>query len=79
EDADITLRLYEELNPKLEGEDSLNKLNDEIEIPLIEVLSDPLCTKWSFRADLLQPRLSNAQFVTCNRQPDQKLRQQWLY
>ena len=40
EDADITLRLYEELNPKLEGEDSLNKLNDEIEIPLIEVLSE---------------------------------------
>ena len=40
EDADITLRLYEELNPKLEDEDSLNKLNDEIEIPLIEVLSE---------------------------------------
>ena len=40
EDADITLRLYEELSPKLEGEDSLNKLNDEIEIPLIEVLSE---------------------------------------
>ena len=40
EDADITLRLYEELNPRLEGEASLNKLNDEIEIPLIEVLSE---------------------------------------
>ena len=40
EDADITLRLYEELNPRLEGEDTLNKLNDEIEIPLIEVLSE---------------------------------------
>ena len=40
EDADITLRLYEELNPRLEGETSLNKLNDEIEIPLIEVLSE---------------------------------------
>ena len=40
EDADITLRLYEELNPRLEGEVSLNKLNDEIEIPLIEVLSE---------------------------------------
>ena len=40
EDADITLRLYEELNPRLEGEDSLNKLNEEIEIPLIEVLSE---------------------------------------
>ncbi len=40
EDADITLRLYEELNPKLEKENSLKRLNDEIEIPLIEVLSD---------------------------------------
>ena len=40
EDADITLRLYEELNNRLGGEDSLNKLNDEIEIPLIEVLSE---------------------------------------
>ena len=38
--ADITLRLYEELNPKLETEDSLKKLNEEIEIPLIEVLSE---------------------------------------
>ena len=40
EDADITLRLYEELNPKLEKENSLKRLNDDIEIPLIEVLSD---------------------------------------
>ena len=40
EDADITLRLYEELNPRLEGEGTLNKLNDEIEIPLIEVLAE---------------------------------------
>ena len=40
EDADITLRLYEELNPKLESVESLKKLNDEIEIPLIEVLSE---------------------------------------
>jgi DNA polymerase-1 len=40
EDADITLRLYEELNPRLEGEGTLSKLNDEIEIPLIEVLSE---------------------------------------
>ena len=40
EDADITLRLYEELSPKLKNIESLNKLNEEIEIPLIEVLSD---------------------------------------
>jgi len=40
EDADITLRLYEELSPKLKNIESFNKLNEEIEIPLIEVLSD---------------------------------------
>ena len=40
EDADITLRLFEELNRKLINEGSLLKLNEEIEIPLIEVLSD---------------------------------------
>jgi DNA polymerase-1 len=40
EDADITLRLYEELKSKLEKEPSLNELLEEIEIPLIEVLSD---------------------------------------
>ena len=40
EDADITLRLYEELSPKLKNIESLNKLNEEIEIPLIEVLSE---------------------------------------
>ena len=32
EDADITLRLYDELSPKLESIESLNKLNEEIEI-----------------------------------------------
>ena len=40
EDADITLRLYEELNSRLENQISLKKLNDEIEIPLIGVLSE---------------------------------------
>ena len=40
EDADITLRLYEELNSRLENQISLKKLNDEIEIPLIAVLSE---------------------------------------
>jgi DNA polymerase-1 len=40
EDADITLRLYEELNSRLENQNSLKKLNEEIEIPLIEVLSE---------------------------------------
>ena len=40
EDADITLRLYEVLEPKLNSMKSLKKLMEEIEIPLIEVLSD---------------------------------------
>ena len=40
EDADITLRLYEELVTKLEAVESLKVLNQEIEIPLIEVLSE---------------------------------------
>jgi len=40
EDADITLRLYEVLEPKLNSIKPLKKLMEEIEIPLIEVLSD---------------------------------------
>ena len=40
EDADITLRLYEELLSRLESVESLKKLNEDIEIPLIEVLSE---------------------------------------
>lgn len=40
EDADITLRLYEVLEPKLDSIKPLKKLKEDIEIPLIEVLSD---------------------------------------
>ena len=40
EDADITLRLFEKLNPLLNKKTSLKKLAEDIEIPLIEVLSD---------------------------------------
>ena len=40
EDADITLRLYEVLEPKLNSIKPLKKLMEDIEIPLIEVLSD---------------------------------------
>ncbi|HJL95929.1 MAG TPA: DNA polymerase I [SAR86 cluster bacterium] len=40
EDADVTLRLYEALEPKFSSYDSLKKLIKEIEIPLIKVLSD---------------------------------------
>jgi len=40
EDADITYRLYEELKSRLAKEPVLNTLLEEIEIPLIPVLSD---------------------------------------
>ena len=40
EDADITLRLYEKLYPLLNKQTSLKKLAEDIEIPLIDVLSD---------------------------------------
>ena len=39
EDADITLRLHETLWPRLEGEPSLRSVFEEIEIPLVPVLS----------------------------------------
>ena len=40
EDADITFRLYEELKSKLAKEPVLSALLEEVEIPLIRVLSD---------------------------------------
>ena len=40
EDADITLRLFEKLEPLLNKEPSLKKLSQDIEIPLVEVLSE---------------------------------------
>ncbi len=39
EDADITLRLHQTLWPKLEADAGLKKLFDEIEMPLVPVLS----------------------------------------
>jgi len=39
EDADVTLRLHETLWPRLKGEASLARLFDEIEMPLVPVLS----------------------------------------
>lgn len=39
EDADITLRLHQALWPKLESEPALTKLLEELEIPLVPVLS----------------------------------------
>ncbi|WP_299570998.1 DNA polymerase I [uncultured Shewanella sp.] len=40
EDADITLRLHQHLWPRLEKEPSLASVFDELELPLIQVLSD---------------------------------------
>ena len=40
EDADITLRLFEKLNPLLQEIPTLKNLSEEIEVPLIMVLSD---------------------------------------
>ena len=39
EDADITLRLYEKLLPELEKDPSLNGLLNEVEVPLVKILS----------------------------------------
>lgn len=43
EDADITLRLHQVLSTKLEAHEQLQKLYQEIEIPLIPVLSSIEC------------------------------------
>ena len=40
EDADITLRLHEHLWPRVEKEPSLTSVFNELELPLIQVLSD---------------------------------------
>ena len=39
EDADVTLRLHRALRPRLEAHASLTKLCDEVEVPLVPVLS----------------------------------------
>jgi DNA polymerase-1 len=39
EDADVTLKLHHEFWPRLQGEDGLRRLYEEIEIPLVTVLS----------------------------------------
>ena len=40
EDADITLRLHEVLWPKIESDDKLKSVFEEIELPLLSVISD---------------------------------------
>ena len=40
EDADITLRLYKALRPQIEANESISKIFHEIEMPLVDVLTD---------------------------------------
>jgi DNA polymerase-1 len=54
EDADVTLRLYEYLAPKLAAEPELQKLFDEVEMPLMHVLSDIEMTGVSIDSQLLR-------------------------
>lgn len=54
EDADITMRLHETLAPKLAADDALNKVFNEIELPLVPVLSKIECTGALVDADLLR-------------------------
>ena len=56
EDADITFSLYKKLNPILKKEPDLIKLLEEIEIPLIKVLSD-----MEQKGTLLNPKVLRAQ------------------
>jgi DNA polymerase-1 len=53
EDADITLRLHETLWPKLEKEKGLRSIFEEIEMPLVPVLSNMECTGVLVDTDML--------------------------
>ena len=59
EDADITLSLYEKLNPILKKESGLIKLLEEIEIPLIKVLSDMELTGTHLNSKVLKALSKN--------------------
>ncbi|NOX27028.1 MAG: DNA polymerase I [Gammaproteobacteria bacterium] len=54
EDADVTLRLHQTLWPKLEKEKGLSKLLQEIEMPLIPILSDIERCGVNIDADMLK-------------------------
>jgi DNA polymerase-1 len=54
EDADITLRLHQELWPRVEAEPSLKRLFQEIEMPLVPVLSRMERTGVRIDSDMLQ-------------------------
>ncbi|MDG2061846.1 MAG: DNA polymerase I [SAR86 cluster bacterium] len=53
EDADITLRLYKKLKSKLKKEPALNNLLEEIELPLVPVLSDMELTGTNLNSKIL--------------------------
>ncbi|MDX1692422.1 MAG: DNA polymerase I [Ketobacteraceae bacterium] len=54
EDADITLRLHQTLEPKLKETESLNRVFRDIELPLLPVLSKIECTGALVDADNLR-------------------------
>jgi DNA polymerase-1 len=54
EDGDITLQLYLHLKERLEGEPSLKKLFEEVEVPLVEVLAAMEYNGVSLDTDLLR-------------------------
>ncbi len=54
EDADITLRLHQTLQPKLAAEEKLQKVFAEIELPLMPILSKIECTGALIDADKLR-------------------------
>ena len=53
EDADITLKLHNHFWPKLQKQKALQKLYEEIEIPLVSVLSTMECTGVQIDPDML--------------------------
>ncbi len=56
EDADVTLRLHQALRPKLATTPTLNKVYEQLEIPLVPVLSKMEC-----RGVLVDPKLLHRQ------------------
>ena len=62
EDADVTLRLHHHLWARLEGEPSLQRLFDEIEMPLVPVLS--AMERCGVRVDVDMLRVQSTELAT---------------
>ncbi len=59
EDADITLRLFEKLNPLLQEIPTLKNLSEEIEVPLIMVLSEMEQNGTNLNSKILEAQSKN--------------------